>query len=273
VVEYTLKRPRVRLTVGDREGNELVDLEVPQELPLRTVRLDLKGERMAGLAGAPGAGNAELWIMSSDGQMIERRQGVAGESGTRGSRPWSPAWSADGESVYYLKAAAGTGGGNLVRLHLKGGQHAEEEVTDGGGIIDFVLSPTEKYAAVVFSDEAAPARGLYPQSWYLWDLEGEGEPYQLTHHYGDLVFAPDGEHVAFQDVEDPTSSLYRASPLWTRPVHRGGERKRILPSRGRGSAGLFWTTNDRLLYWDVWGKELWSTKPDGSDPRRVFPAP
>jgi len=201
-----------------------------------------------------------------------RPQAVTAASGSA----WSPQWSADGDSLYFLSDRSGSN--QVWRLPVDGFGEAEQVTDFEHGIGSLNLSPDERRLLLSFSDndlrEAPESEEPQPfvvtrrhfkrdagegyitageeRHLYVYDLEGKAltqitsGPFDET----DAAWSHDGASVVFVSNRDEPDASY-TTDLWTVAANNTdkGQSLTRLPNNANSKYAPAWSPNgDRIAY-------------------------
>jgi CubicO group peptidase (beta-lactamase class C family) len=197
-------------------------------------------------------GDDELFVMNADGSVVEQITDSPGVDGL-------PSWSADGRTIAFVSTRSGT-------------QAIYTASPDGSGVAmvaEGILEAWSPQGATIAFSALGDGRDLD-----LWMTEADGSsPRRLTDGAGNELWAswsPDGERIAF--TTDGSIGIV--------DVGRG-EVTRVAVDPGvaldpdtLGFSGVefaCWGPGDRIAF--ASHSDLWTVRPDGSDPVRLGGSP
>ena len=201
-----------------------------------------------------------IWQVATDGQGSPRRL-------TRGnSSAWAPAWSTDGNGIYFVSSRDKVP--QVYYLPLDGGE-AEAVTAFEFGVASFKVNPRRRELVVSASTKAPPTYGdddhwRIGRSWYrfdpmpgvlLQDLEqalyvvrhSGGRPRELMRTQGMIVegnISPDGNRVAIVVMGTAEHAFFDADLVL---LATRGQPSATTVIRNRPLAGVTWAGNDSIL--------------------------
>jgi Tol biopolymer transport system component len=207
---------------------------------------------------------SELWLMDRDGSN-PRTLYVPPADQSLLSRP---AWSPDGQEIYFLQQGSGMDS-RLLRLPVAGGEPAIVFTR----CLDFALAPDGQWLVSASLDRKLTISGRDGNR--LRDLEPQGIAFSDTYSLAD---SPDGQQLALRATEtwgEDTWNLYLMD--WSgRDVRRLTDLRGFHPfasSSGQVN-GLSWTADGAHLVYSVDGHPdqsgIWRIGLDGGEPMRLF---
>jgi Tol biopolymer transport system component len=264
---YGLWRHGRRLVWVNRKGSELGTLG--QVADYEDVRISPSGDRVAGSIRNPARGwNVDVW-------MLDVGRAIASRVTTESSDEFAPAWSPDGQRVFYTSDRAGfydvyarpsSGGAEEVALQTNWDKLANDVTPDGRGLI-FGGSPSG-----------------HDEDVWLLPLSSDRRPKALVETRGFVELSarlsPDGRWLAFASDEPgrreifvapfpsgpkrPVSSSGGSTPVWSRDgkelYYVAGDGKLTAVAVQAGPSGLAFGPPEPLF-------ELGAAGMSGFDPR------
>ena len=241
----------------DRHGRELATLG--DVACYEDVRVSTDGRRVAAARRDPEHGqNLDLWVLDASRGTSARLTSERGDE-------FSPAWSPDGERLFFISDRGGSGYYDLYEVPAGGGpakvllstkqDKTIPSISSDGRILLFNVSEGAHYSRHVLTlpDGGAPRR--------------EQPPTRFNESHPEI--SPDGRWVAFDSDESGNTDIY-VEPL------AGGTRRMI--SVGGGQAPI-WRRDGQELYYVAPNGDLMAVtlkfQADGvssAEPQRLFAA-
>jgi Tol biopolymer transport system component len=240
--------------------------QIQPEQTVQDPALSPSGETIAyvRVTGDYGGVVSELWLMDRDGANPRPLYVPPADQSVLSL----PAWSPDGQEVYFLQLGSGADS-QLLRIPVTGGEPAVV-LSD---CIDFALSPDGDWLiSVSLGRQLTVSRGDGTQPR---DLEPQGTAFA---DYYSLAASPDGSLLSFRAAEaagEDTWNLYVMD--WSgREIRRLTDLIGFHPfSQSSGQVnGLAWTADGMHMVYSVDGHPeqsgIWRIGLDGGEPRRLF---